>query len=86
MIDTVVLDASPLGLASNPKPLPDGDACNQWIREILGKGINVIVPEIADYEVRRELLRAGKARGIARLNALIESLIRLLGDYDRCDA
>ena len=31
----------------------------------------VMVPEIADYEVRRELLRARWTAGIARLDALI---------------
>ncbi|WP_254011876.1 hypothetical protein [Limnofasciculus baicalensis] len=29
-----------------------------------------MLPEIADYEVRRELLRAGKIAGIQRLNQL----------------
>ncbi len=29
-----------------------------------------MVPEITDYEVRRELIRAGKVKGIARLNEL----------------
>jgi len=29
------------------------------------------VPEIADYEVRRELVRADKTQGIVRLDALI---------------
>lgn len=33
-----------------------------------------MVPEIADYEVRRELIRAKKREGIERLNALIKQL------------
>ena len=31
----------------------------------------MVVPEIADYEVRRELTRARRVAGIARLDALI---------------
>jgi predicted nucleic acid-binding protein len=34
------------------------------------KGYEVVLPEIADYEVRRELLRAGKLAGIRRLDQL----------------
>jgi hypothetical protein len=33
-------------------------------------GVEIVIPEIADYEVRRELVRAGKDRGIGRLDAL----------------
>ncbi len=32
--------------------------------------VRVIVPEFADYEVRRELLRAAKTTSVARLDAL----------------
>ena len=33
----------------------------------------MVVPEIADFEVRRELLRAGKVRGLQRPDALKRS-------------
>lgn len=34
----------------------------------------ILLPEIADYEVRRELLRANKVKGIERLDALTRLL------------
>lgn len=34
------------------------------------KGVQIALPEIADYEVRRELLRVDKTRGIQRLDNL----------------
>jgi predicted nucleic acid-binding protein len=41
---------------------------------LLRRGSEVCVPEIADYEVRRELLRANKVQGIGRLDAVKKSL------------
>ncbi|MEK7831356.1 MAG: PIN domain-containing protein [Acidobacteriota bacterium] len=70
MSRTVLLDTSVLGLVSNPKPLPLIVACRQWAEVIVGQGGRVIVPEIADYELRRELLRAQKTKSIAELNSL----------------
>lgn len=66
----VLLDAGPLGMITNPKSSPENEACKDWPAGLAYRGIEVVVPEIADYEVRRELLRAGKAQGIARLDAL----------------
>ena len=43
--------------------------CARWVQSLFANGVRVIVPEIADYEVRRELLRANKQQGLARLNA-----------------
>ena len=70
MTQVVFLDAGPLGLVSNPGYSPQNHACAQWLQAILSAGLRVIIPEIADYEIRRELLRAGKTRGIAKLDAL----------------
>jgi hypothetical protein len=66
----VLLDAGPLGMITNPKSSPDNEACKEWLSALATKGTEVIIPEIADYEVRRELLRAGKQRGLGRLDAL----------------
>ncbi|MFM9964078.1 MAG: PIN domain-containing protein [Planctomycetaceae bacterium] len=73
----VLLDAGPLGLATNPNRSPSNLACTRWLQELLAAGVQVLVPEIADYEVRRELLRAKKERGIAKLDALVSSLVYL---------
>ncbi len=65
----VFLDAGPLGLVTNPKKTPDTIAAAQWVYDMEAAGHRFFVPAIADYEVRRELVRAGKSNGIARLNA-----------------
>jgi hypothetical protein len=41
-----------------------------WFRTLVTAGILVKVPEIADYEVRRELIRSNKTKSIARLDTL----------------
>ncbi len=70
----ILLDAGPLGLVTNPRATNENHECNLWLQEQLRQGVRVHVPEIADYEVRRELLRAGKSRGLARLDALSQSI------------
>jgi predicted nucleic acid-binding protein len=67
---TIVLDTGPLGLVTNPKQSPQSLACAQWLQALISSGARVILPEISDYEVRRELLRAQKLKGIERLDAL----------------
>ena len=70
MSRVVLLDAGPLGLVTNPRRSPQSVACAQWLQALVADGTRVILPEIADYEVRRELLRANRVRGLARLDAL----------------
>ena len=70
----VVLDTGPLGVLSKPKPGAQDAVCNRWLDGLLARPVRVVVPEIADYEVRRELLRAGKTQGIVHLDALCNTL------------
>jgi toxin FitB len=67
MSKVVLLDTGPLGMVSHPRPNRD---VIEWVRNLLFSGAEVLVPEIADYEVRRELLRAKKFKGITRLDEL----------------
>lgn len=71
MTRTVLLDSGPLGRLTSP-PTRKGDAagCKQWLASLLMAGTRIVVPEIADYELRRELFRANKAKSIVRLDAL----------------
>jgi predicted nucleic acid-binding protein len=49
-------------------------ACLRWVQKSLAMGSRIVVPEIADYEVRRELLRAGRQAGLTRLDELTRAL------------
>ncbi len=66
----VVLDSGPLGLAAGTVGRPRPDQCRAWLAMLEVAGALIAVPEIADYEVRRELVRTGAKMGVARLNAI----------------
>ncbi|MGB7893119.1 MAG: nucleic acid-binding protein [Microcoleus sp.] len=67
----VFLDSGPLAIVTNPKAAsPLSQEGKVWLQSLLLKGYIVMLPEIADYEVRRELIRAGKTAGIRRLDQL----------------
>jgi len=70
----VILDSGPLGILANPKSSPNAIACRQWLADLQNAGRHVFVPELADYEIRRELLRRNNKKGLANLNWLAGSL------------
>ncbi len=73
----MLIDSGPLGIASNPRASAEAMDCRNWISSLLRAGAAVVVPEICDYEVRRELLRSRKMDGVRRLDLLKSSLIYL---------
>ena len=70
----ILLDAGPLGMISNPNATASNRECYDWMESLIVKGVQVLVPEIADYEVRRELLRANKTQGVARLDIIKKTI------------
>jgi predicted nucleic acid-binding protein len=72
MSQPLVLDAGPVGRLIHParnKPI------NLWLQRILETGFTVILPEIADYEVRRNLILERLTESIRRLDELKSFLV-----------
>ena len=69
--------ARPLGLLASPRPSTARTAGLQWLAALQTVGRRVVVPEIADYEVRRELLRLNATRSLRSLDALVQRLAYL---------
>jgi toxin FitB len=67
MSKIVLFDTGPLGMVSHLRPNRD---VVEWVKNLLLSGAVILVPEIADYEVRRELLRTKNIKGIRRLDDL----------------
>ena len=66
----VILDSGPIGLVTNPRPSAEGLACESWLDGLVAVGHEIVLPEIIDYEIRRELIRAKKRVGLQRLDDL----------------
>lgn len=71
MTTKILLDAGPLSRICHPRTSIE---ITGWLFGHLQEGNSIIVSEIADYEVRRELLRANKRAGIKRLDNLRTTL------------
>ncbi len=63
----VVLNTTPLGLVTQRPGHVGGDACRAWYASLTRIGCLFFVPEIADYEMRREFIRQANWGAVARL-------------------
>lgn len=73
MIRSIALDSGPLGLIVHRPGSSIGDECRHWVARHLANGIEVFVPAIANYELRRELIRLNKTNSISMLDRFISS-------------
>jgi predicted nucleic acid-binding protein len=66
----IILDTGVLGLLCHRTAHPDVIAVRTWLASLRDQHIEVAVPEIADYELRRSLLRIGSTKSIATLETI----------------
>jgi hypothetical protein len=67
----VLIDAGPLGLVcGRPGSTPLVDQCHAWLLALEVARAEVVLPAIADYEVRRELYRLNALAKIRNLDLL----------------
>ena len=71
MREFVLLDSGPLGQACRRPGTPLADQCRLWIDGLIARSVEVVVPEISDYEVRRELARINASGSLHRLDDLV---------------
>lgn len=74
MSKPIILDSGPLGKIAHPRPNRD---IARWFEQILESDNVVFLPEIADYEVRRNLLLEGLTKSVTRLDQLKQVLAYL---------
>lgn len=72
----IALDTGPLGLVTHPRPRPLSEAaqCLERVLEWVAAGVRVLVPSVADYELRREYLLRNTEASLKRLDELPEIL------------
>jgi predicted nucleic acid-binding protein len=66
----ILLDSTPLGIITKPQRGTLVPPITKWTASCLAAGHRIYVPEVIDYELRRELIRAGKVNSVARLDRL----------------
>lgn len=70
MVKVVVLDSGVVGVLTNRNPTPEVVACQQWVTDLTAAGHTVVLPEISDYEQRREHLRRNATVALNLLDKL----------------
>jgi hypothetical protein len=65
-----MLDLGPLALACARPGAFIVDKCRAWLLALEITGVKLLIPAIAEYEVRRELLRVGASTKLRRLDGL----------------
>jgi hypothetical protein len=55
-------------MITNPHSSLETEFCKNWFAGLSRAEVEIVIPEIADYEIRRELIRSRRTSGLARLD------------------
>ena len=83
--DLFLIDTGPLGFASNPGRGRDAGPLLAWMEREGAEGSAIVAPDVVVYEVKRELIRAGKGPGLRRLAEIVAGMQRLAIDATTWD-
>ena len=72
MARLILLDSGPLGMIVRAPSKPQIVRCIMWLRTVAVSGATVVIPEIAHYEVRRELFRIRAIGSLRRLEYFLD--------------
>jgi predicted nucleic acid-binding protein len=72
MARLILLDSGPLGIIVRAPSKPHIVRCLTWLKTIQATRAVVIIPDIARYEVRRELLRIRAVGSLRRLDYALD--------------
>ena len=68
------LDAGPLGMLSNPAATKKTKEIGEWMTAQLDKGVRFFIPEVFDYEVRRNAILENLTGCLQRLDELTSTI------------
>ena len=70
----VFLDSGPLGLLTNPNSTQNVLNISNWVSACIAARHTICIPEIIDYELRREFTLMNKFKSLTRLDGYREQL------------
>ena len=72
MARLILLDSGPLGLIVRAASKPQVGRCLAWLNTVMTNAAIIVIPEIAHYEVRRELIRIRAVGSLRRLDYTLD--------------
>lgn len=73
-VANIILDSAPLGLLLQRTGYLQAVACRAWAAEQMAAGCVLWLPEIIDFEIRRELLRLRKTNALDELENIVDGV------------